>query len=73
VVEGTLERGDDRPHRGVVVAQRGHHLFRLGALGKAGKAAQVAEHNDDLAAMAFEDRLVGLRAAWPRFLSPDHS
>ena len=56
VVERALERGDDRPHRGVVVAEQRHHLFRLGALGKAGKAAQIAEHDDDLAAMAFEDR-----------------
>jgi hypothetical protein len=61
VVERTLERGDDRPHRGVVVAQQRHDLLGLGALGKPGKAAQVAEHDDDLAAMAFEDALVALR------------
>ena len=54
MVERALERGDDRPQRGVVVAQQRHHLLRLGALGKGGEAAQVAEHDDDLAAMAFE-------------------
>jgi hypothetical protein len=61
MVERTLEARDDRPHRGVVVAQEGHDLFRLDALGKPGKAAQVAEHDDDLAAMAFEDALIALR------------
>ena len=48
------------PHRGVVVAQQRHHLFRLGALGKAGEAAQIAEHDNDLAAMAFEDAFIAL-------------
>src|SRR5215831_7819196 len=33
----------------------------LGRLGESGVAAQVAEHDDDLAAMAFEDLLVALR------------
>ena len=61
MLERALEAGDDRPHRGVVVAQQRHHLFRLGALGKGSEAAQVAEHDDDLAAMAFEDLLVVLR------------
>ena len=55
MVERALERGNDRPQRGVVVAQQGHDLLRLGALGKGGEPAQVAEHDDDLAAMAFED------------------
>jgi len=32
------------------------HLFGFGGLGKGGVAAQV-EHDDDLAAMAFEDLL----------------
>jgi cytochrome c peroxidase len=42
------------------LAQQRHHLFRLGALGKGCEAAQVTEHNDDLAAMAFEDAVVTL-------------
>jgi len=45
----------------VVVAQERHDLFRLGPLGKAGEAAHIAEHDDDLAAMAFEDALVAAR------------
>ena len=38
--------------RGVVFAQHAHHLLGLGALGERGEAAQVAEHDGDLAAMA---------------------
>ena len=60
MVERALEARDDRPERRVVVAQERHDLFRLGALGKAGEAAHIAEHDDDLAAMAFEDFLVSL-------------
>jgi hypothetical protein len=33
----------------------------LGGLGKRGVAAQIAEHDDDLAAMTFEDMLIALR------------
>jgi len=61
MVERALERGDDRPHRGVIIAEQRHDLLRLGALGKPGKATQVAEYDDDLAAMAFEDAFIALR------------
>jgi len=50
-----------RPHRGVVVAQQRHELLRFRALGKSGKAADVAEHDNDLAAMAFMDAFIALR------------
>jgi hypothetical protein len=45
----------------VVFTQQCHNLFRLGTLGKGGKAAQIAEHHDDLTAMAFEDAFIALR------------
>jgi hypothetical protein len=61
VVDRALDAGDDRAHRGVVVLEQRHDLLGLGALGKPGKAAQVAEHDNDLAAMAFEDPVVALR------------
>jgi hypothetical protein len=60
MVDRELVLRDERPHRGVVVAQQRHDLLGLGALGKPGTAAQVAEHDDELAAMAFEDALVAL-------------
>jgi hypothetical protein len=37
-----------------IAAQQRHDVFRVGALGEAGEAAQVAEQCGDLAAMAFE-------------------
>src|SRR3954464_10280546 len=45
----------------MVLTQELRHLLRLSGFGKAGVTAQVAEHDDDLAAMAFEDLLVALR------------
>src|SRR3954469_18747041 len=41
--------------------QQFKHLLRLGGLGKGGKAAQIAEHDDDVAAMGFEDVFVAAR------------
>jgi len=37
------------------------HFLGLGRLGEGGVAAQIAKHDDDLAAMAFEDLLVAVR------------
>jgi hypothetical protein len=45
----------------MVVAEEIQHFLGLGGLGKGGVAAQIAKHDDDLAAMAFEDLLVALR------------
>jgi len=45
----------------VVFAQEIEHLFGLGGLGEGGVAAQIAEYDDDLAAVTFENLLVALR------------
>jgi hypothetical protein len=37
------------------------HLLGLSGLSEGGVAAKIAEHDDDLTAMAFEDLLVALR------------
>src|ERR1041384_5964334 len=60
MVESALVARHNRPERGVVDAQQGHDLFRLGALGEGGEAADVAEHDDDLATMTFEDAFVAM-------------
>jgi len=61
MVEGAFELGDERPQRAVVLAQKFELVLGLGCFSKGGVAAQIAEHDDDLAAMAFEDFLVTLR------------
>ena len=38
----------------MVVAQQGHHVFRIGALSEPGEPAQVTEERGNLSAMAFE-------------------
>jgi len=45
----------------VVFTQEIEHLLGLGGFGKRGVAAKIAEHDDDLAAMAFEDLFIPLR------------
>src|SRR5262249_19238888 len=60
LVERPFELSDERTQSAVVLTQEVEHLLRLGSLGEGGVAAQVAEHGDDLAAMAFEDLLVPL-------------
>jgi hypothetical protein len=45
----------------VIFAQEIRHFLGLGRLGKGGITAQIAEHDDDLAAMAFDDLFVALR------------
>src|SRR5215472_3751846 len=49
------------PKGAVVLAQETEDFLGLGGLGKGGVAAQIAEHDDDLTAMAFEDLFVALR------------
>src|SRR5215471_10182971 len=61
LVERPLELADQRPQRAVIIAQEIQHLFGLCGLGEGGVAAQIAEHNDDLAAVAFEYLLVAPR------------
>jgi hypothetical protein len=38
----------------MVVAQQGHHVFRVGALSKPGEATQVTEERGYLATMTFQ-------------------
>ena len=45
----------------MVLAQKIEHLLGLGCFSQGGVAAKVAEHDDDLTTMAFEDFLVTLR------------
>src|SRR5215469_1800275 len=47
--------------RAMVFPEEVEHFLGLGGLGKGGVAPQIAEHDDDLAAMAFEDVFVTLR------------
>ena len=49
---------DERADRGVVFAEDGHHVFRIGGLGERGEAAQVEEDDGDLAPVALQ-RIVG--------------
>src|ERR1700730_11447562 len=53
-VECALVTENQFAQGGVIFAQHGHGLFGLGALGERGKAAQVAEHHRDFAAVAIE-------------------
>ena len=43
----------------MVFAKEIEDLFGSGGFGEGGVAAQIAEHDDDLAAMAFEERVAG--------------
>src|SRR6516225_317682 len=61
LIQRPLELSDERPERTVVFAQKVEDFLRLGGLGKGGVAAQIAEHDDDFTAMAFEDLLIALR------------
>ena len=57
-LERALEPEDQVAERGVVLLQDAHHLLGLARLGERGEPAQVAEHHDDLAPVALEERLV---------------
>src|SRR6516164_5243362 len=61
LIERPLVLADERPERSVVLAQAIEDLLRLGSLREGGVAAQVAEHDDNLAAMAFEDFFITVR------------
>src|SRR5262249_11436250 len=61
LIERTFELCDERPQGAVVLAQEIKNFLRLGSLGKCGEAAEVAEHDDDFAAMAFENFFIALR------------
>ena len=57
-LEGALEAVDELAERRVVGAEHAHHVLRLGRLGERREAAQVAEDDRDLAAVALQERLV---------------
>jgi hypothetical protein len=61
LVERALKLARQWPQRAVVLAQKFEDFLRLSGLGEGGIAAQIAEHDDDVAAMAFEDLFVPLR------------
>ena len=45
----------------MILTQKIEDFLGLGSFGKGGVTAQIAEHDDDLAAMALQDFLVALR------------
>ena len=45
----------------MILAEEVEHFLGFGGLGEGGVASQIAEHDDDLAAVRFEDFLVALR------------
>src|SRR5438270_452165 len=57
-LDGPFELVDERPEAGVVLAQDRHQVFRLGGLGKTGKAAQITKQNGDFPAVTVEQTLV---------------
>src|SRR5215831_14152084 len=61
LVECPLELGHKRPQRAVILAQELKNFLRLCGLSKGGVAAQIAEYDYDLAAVALQDSLVSLR------------
>src|SRR6516164_8311589 len=61
MVERTLEFGDEGPQCAMVFALKIQHFLGLGRLGEGGVTAQIAEHDDDLATVAFKDLLIALR------------
>ena len=57
---------DDFTNRRMIVAQEGHNVFSVGALGEAGEAAQVAEERGYLPSMALQ---VASRCRTPKIRS----
>src|SRR5215469_10791650 len=50
----------DPAQRAMVLTQEVEHVLRLSGLGEGGVTAQIAEHDNDLAPVAFEDALLTL-------------
>ena len=57
-LERALEAEDEVAERGVVVAQHPHDLLGLAGLGEGGETPEVAEDDDDLAAVALQEGLI---------------
>jgi hypothetical protein len=58
LIEHAFKLADERSQRAMIFAQKVEDFFRFRRLGKGGVAAQVAEDDDNLAAMAFEGILL---------------
>src|SRR6516162_4864462 len=61
MLQRALEAVDLLAETAVVVLQHGDDVLGLGALGERGEAAQVAEHDRYIAAVAFQERVVAGR------------
>ena len=61
MVERAFKLAHQRTQGAVVFSQEVERVLWLGGLGEGGLAAQIAEHDNDLAAVAFEDLFVALR------------
>jgi len=61
MVERALELGDERPQRAMVFAHENEDFLGFRGFSEGGVATQIAEHDDDFAAMAFEDLFIALR------------
>ena len=57
VLERAARSHDFLAHRVLIRAEQAKGLFRLGRLAERGEAAQVAEHDGDLASVAGEEDL----------------
>ena len=55
LVQRALVLVDQRTETGVILAEHAHHLLGLRRFGERSEAAQVAEHDTDVAAMALDD------------------
>jgi len=61
LVERPLILANQRPQPAMVFTQEVEDFFGFSGFGEGGVAAQIAEYDDDLAAVAFEDLFVALR------------
>ena len=52
---------NQRSERAVIIGEKRRHLLGLGRFGKGGEAAQVAEQDDNIPAMALENFLAAGR------------
>src|SRR5436190_2073253 len=58
MLQCTFEPVDRFAETAIIFLQHGDDVFRLGVLGKCGKAAKVAEYGGDIAAVSLQELLV---------------
>ena len=56
-----FRRADDRSQRSGVLTQQREDVLGLGGFGEGSKAAEVTEHNNDIAPVSFKDPLLAAR------------